>query len=191
MKKIHENITILNKYELQGFVWVYVVNEGVVDLRCVLIEKKKLYENSIVNKHVFKGFLWVYVSMRVWQELRNMSEVCVFVKYCCTTINTFKIYKHECINNTEYIITCFRAFLLCFCEGEMSLLVGTEGEEHRGCGDDGCDCNLEGTMKYKSTTQMLQNPLPEGGVLTLSHHAFVLMKLKPLLCTKKQITLPF
>lgn len=29
----------------------------------------------------------------------------------------------------------------------MSLLVGTEGEEHRGCGEDGCDCSLEGTRK--------------------------------------------
>lgn len=47
--------------------------------------------------------------------------------------------------------TCFKAFLLCFCEGEMSLLVGTDGDEHRGCGDDGCDCSLEGTMKYRST----------------------------------------
>lgn len=46
--------------------------------------------------------------------------------------------------------TCFKAFLLCFCEGEMSLLVGTEGEEHRGCGEDGCDCSLEGTTKKTS-----------------------------------------
>lgn len=35
-----------------------------------------------------------------------------------------------------------------------------------------------------------QNTLPEGGVQTLSHHAFVLMKLKPIPCTKKQIALP-
>lgn len=72
----------------------------------------------------------------------------------------------------------------------MSLLVGTEGDEHRGCGDDGCDCSLEGTMKYKSTKQRLQNPLPEGGVQNLAHHAFVLTKLKPIHCTKKYITLP-
>lgn len=71
----------------------------------------------------------------------------------------------------------------------MSLLVGTEGDEHRGCGEDGCDCSLEGTTKYKSTKQMLLNTLPEGGAQTLSHHAFVLMKLKPTLCTKKQIAL--
>lgn len=32
----------------------------------------------------------------------------------------------------------------------MSLLVGTEGEEHRGCGEDGCDCSLEGTTKKTS-----------------------------------------
>ncbi len=75
--------------------------------------------------------------------------------------------------NIELISTCFKAFLLCFCEGEMSLLVGTEGDEHRGCGDDGCDCSLEGTMKYKSTKQMSENTLPEGGVQNLSHHAFV------------------
>lgn len=77
--------------------------------------------------------------------------------------------------------TCFKAFLLCFCEGEMSLLVGTDGDEHRGCGDDGCDCSLEGTMKYRSTKQMLPNTFPEGGVQTLSHCAFVLAKLKPIL----------
>lgn len=49
----------------------------------------------------------------------------------------------------------------------MSLLVGTDGDEHRGCGDDGCDCSLEGTMKYRSTKQMLPNTFPEGGVQTL------------------------
>lgn len=32
----------------------------------------------------------------------------------------------------------------------MSLLVGTEGEEHLGCGEDGCDCSLEGTTKETS-----------------------------------------
>lgn len=31
----------------------------------------------------------------------------------------------------------------------MSLPVGTGGEEHRGCGEDGCDCSLEGTAKRK------------------------------------------
>lgn len=63
---------------------------------------------------------------------------------------TCKIKKKK--RNTERLSsTCFKAFLLCFCEGEMSLLAGTEGDEHRGCGDDGCDCSLEGTMKYKST----------------------------------------
>lgn len=45
--------------------------------------------------------------------------------------------------------TCFRAFLLCFCEGEMSFPAGTGGDEHRGCGEDGCDCSLEGTSKNK------------------------------------------
>lgn len=73
----------------------------------------------------------------------------------------------------------------------MSLLVGTEGDEHRGCGEDGCDCSLEGTIKYKSTKQMSQNTLPEGGVQTCSQHAFVLMKLKPIQSTKKQVMLPW
>lgn len=31
----------------------------------------------------------------------------------------------------------------------MSLPAGTGGEEHRGCGEDGCDCSLEGTAKHK------------------------------------------
>lgn len=62
----------------------------------------------------------------------------------------------------------------------MSLLVGTEGDEHRGCGEEGCDCSLEGTEKYKTTKLTLQNTHPEGGTQTSSHHAFVLMKLKPL-----------
>lgn len=35
----------------------------------------------------------------------------------------------------------------------MSLLVGTDGDEHRGCGDEGCDCSLEGTKKSNSTKQ--------------------------------------
>lgn len=110
------------------------------------------------------------------------SELCV-----CPSENDNKLLE---IEYTESTGTCFRAFLLCFCEGEMSLLVGTEGDEHRGCGEDGCDCSLEGTMKYKRTKQMLKNPLPEDGVQSLSHHAFVLMKPKPSQCTKKQIMLP-
>lgn len=108
-------------------------------------------------------------------------ETCVF---------TNSKYDNKQLKNREPISTCFRAFLLCFCEGEMSLLVGTEGDEHRGCGEDGCDCSLEGTTKYKSTKQMSQNTLPEGGVQTLSHRAFVLMKPKPMQSTKKQIMLP-
>ncbi len=72
----------------------------------------------------------------------------------------------------------------------MSLLVGTDGDEHRGCGEEGCDCSLEGTMKYKSTKQMSNDTLPEGAVQKLSHHAFVLMKSKPAQCTKKQFLLP-
>lgn len=71
----------------------------------------------------------------------------------------------------------------------MSLPVGTEGEEHRGCGEDGCDCSLEGTTK-KRTKQMSQNTLPEGGVQPSAHHAFVLMKLKPTWRTKLKTALP-
>lgn len=88
------------------------------------------------------------------------------------------------------LCTCFKAFLLCFWEGEMSLLVGTDGDEHWGCGEGGCDCSLEGTTKtHKDTKQMSENTLPEGSLQTLSHRAFVLMKLKPIQRTKKKTLL--
>lgn len=44
----------------------------------------------------------------------------------------------------------------------MSLLVVRGGDEHCGCGDDGCDCSLEGTAEQKSREQMLQHAFPEG-----------------------------
>lgn len=48
--------------------------------------------------------------------------------------------------------TCLSAFLLCFCEEDSNLLApgGTEGEEHRVCGEEGWDCNLEGTERHKA-----------------------------------------
>lgn len=102
---------------------------------------------------------------------------------------TVKMTKNSNKREWRSHCTCFKAFLLCFCEGEISLLVGTEGEEHRGCGEDGCDCSLEGTTK-KRMKQMSRNTLPEGGVQPSAHHAFVLMKLKPTWRTKLKTALP-
>lgn len=72
----------------------------------------------------------------------------------------------------------------------MSLPVGTGGEEHRGCGEDGCDCSLEGTANTNSTKQMSQNTLPEGGVQTFSHRAFVLNETKTKAAHKEETVLP-
>lgn len=72
--------------------------------------------------------------------------------------------------------TCFKAFLLCFCEGEMSLLVGTDGDEHRGCGDEGCDCSLEGTTKRadKRETQNRCHKIHFLGVVRGLYHVLLL-----------------
>lgn len=159
-------------------------------LKDLITEKKNYMKTLLYLTSIYCRDLCGYMRVRgCGRNSWNSWDMCFCEKQIYTAPTIINVLKIKYIRNAEHISTCFKAFLLCFWEGEMSLLVGTEGEEHRGCGDDGCDCNLEGTMKYKSTPQMLQNPLPEGGVQTLSHHAFVLMKLKPLLCTKKQITL--
>lgn len=58
----------------------------------------------------------------------------------------------------------------------MSFPVGTGGEEQRGCGEDGCDCSLEGTAKHKQCeADVTKCTLPEGGVRTcFPCRAFVL-----------------
>lgn len=38
--------------------------------------------------------------------------------------------------------------------------------------------------------QMSQNTLPEGGVQTSAHHAFVMVKLKPRRRTRLEVALP-
>lgn len=37
------------------------------------------------------------------------------------------------------MITCFSAFLLCFCDGEMTLPAGMVGDGQPDWGEDGCD----------------------------------------------------
>ena len=40
------------------------------------------------------------------------------------------------------MITCFSAFLLCFCDGEMTLPAGMVGDGQADWGEDGCDLSL-------------------------------------------------
>ena len=52
--------------------------------------------------------------------------------------------------------TCFRAFLPCFCEGEMSLAAGTRGEEQRGWGEEGgSGSSLVGTEKHQTNNNQM------------------------------------
>lgn len=62
-------------------------------------------------------------------------------------ITTKQICVHK--DRSSDICTCLSAFLLCFWEEEMSLLLDTEGEEQRDCGEDGCDCRFAGPKKLQ------------------------------------------
>lgn len=46
------------------------------------------------------------------------------------------------------MITCFSAFLLCFCDGEMTLPAGMVGDGQPDWGEDGCD-SLDDTSGEK------------------------------------------
>lgn len=48
------------------------------------------------------------------------------------------------------MITCFSAFLLCFCDGEMTLPAGMVGDGQPDWGEDGCD-SLDDTREGKVT----------------------------------------
>lgn len=58
----------------------------------------------------------------------------------------------------------------------MSFPAGTGGDEHRGCGDDGCGCSLEGTAKNKQARSRCHKiHFLKGGVRTcFPCRAFVL-----------------
>lgn len=47
------------------------------------------------------------------------------------------------------MITCFSAFLLCFCDGEMTLPAGMVGDGQPDWGEDGCD-SLDDTNGEKN-----------------------------------------
>lgn len=73
------------------------------------------------------------------------------------------------------MITCFSAFLLCFCDGEMTLPAGMVGDGQADWGEDGCD-SLDGTRGKNDNEKFVIR-------VDIKHHSFPNHMLLPVLRT--------
>lgn len=62
------------------------------------------------------------------------------------------------------MITCFSAFLLCFCDGEMTLPAGMVGDGQPDWGEDGCD-SLDDTRGGNDNEKFVIR-------VAITHHSF-------------------